>query len=244
MPPTKKAKPSRTKKIPAPADVAVKVDGQLKKLWDQQRAVLEQAQAQGAKSFDVLWEAVDAIVSHDPPLYVVGDYGSAREFFAKAVHETERTALRNIRVARYASAAQEEKFGVSMLDAALGYIEAKNGGPLNGKAPIDFDRLKIPVKVDGATHQRTLAEVTVKDIQAATSKLTNGANRKPKSDTYRALSTELSAQKPLAGVEVSEHAGIFSFRNVPAGALAHFGNAVIRGAGKAPVTKKAKASKR
>ncbi|HSQ67628.1 MAG TPA: hypothetical protein VLM85_30670 [Polyangiaceae bacterium] len=240
----RKAKPRATKKTVEPADVAVKVDGKLKKLWDDHLRILEDAQARGAKAFDVLWETVDDILGHDPPLYVVGDYGSAREFLDEVLHETERTALRNIRVARHASAAQEERYGVSTLDAALGYLEAKNGAPLGGKAPIDFERLKIPVQTNGQPHLRALADVTVKDIEAATAKLTSGNKRKPKSETYRALSAALAAQKPLAGVELSEHAGIFSFRNVPAGALAHFGNAVARGAGKITAPGKGNGKKR
>jgi len=236
-----KARPSRTKTIPEPADVRVKVDGKLKQLWDEQHKVLEQAKGRGAKAFDVLWEAVDAIVNHDPPLYVVGEYGSAREFFAKELHETERTALRNIRVARYATAAQEERLGVSTLDAAIAFLEAKNGGPL-GKAPIDFDRLKVPVRIDGAMHFRALEHVTVKDIQAATSAMNGAARRKPKTETMRGLEAELAAQRPLADVAVTEHKGVFSFRNVPAGALQHFGHAVARGAGRAG-TQKVAASK-
>ncbi len=239
IPPMRKARPRRTKPLPllmSPGDPKVKVDAKLKKLWDEHLATLRDAQARGSRAFDVLWETAEAIVTHDPPLYVVGDYRSAREFYEKALHETERTALRNIRVAHHASAAQEERYGVSTLDAALGYLEAKNGGPL-GKAPIDFDRMKVPVKADGTTHLRALANATVTDIQAATSKLTSAARRKPRSQTYEALSAELTKHAPLASVVVSEHAGLFSFRDVPAGALAHFGNAVARGAGKVTVPK-------
>ncbi len=226
-----KGKLSRTKKIASAADVRVKVDGKLKSLWDRHLRALEQAKGQGAKAFDLLWEVVDVIVNHDPPLWVVGDYASASEFFAKELHETERTAQRNIRVARYATAAEEERYGVSTLDAAIGFLEAKHGGPLPGRAPIAFERVTIPVKQGGVTHARRLADVSVKQIQAATAALTGGAKKHPASDAYRAITKALAAQKPLANVEVHERNGLFAFHGVPSGALHHFGAAVTRASG-------------
>src|SRR6185503_13796071 len=95
-----KAKPSRTKALPK---VDVRVDPKLKALFDQHMAILREAQGEGAVAFDRLWESVDAIVNHEPPLYVVGGYASADAFFAGVLKETSRTAQRNIRVARFAT---------------------------------------------------------------------------------------------------------------------------------------------
>lgn len=200
---------------------------------------LAAAQSQGAKAFDALWEAVDAIVNHEPPLYVVGDFATANQFFEGVLKETPRTAQRNIRVARFATPAHEEKYGVATLDAALAYLQAKNGAPLAGHHPIDFDALTVPVVVKGETKKKKLAELTVRDLAAATAKLTGGARAKPKSDAYRAIAGELATVKPLADVGVHESAGVFSFDRVPAGALEHFANAVLRGARKGATPAKA-----
>ena len=222
-----KAKPSRTKALPK---IDVRVDPKLKALFDQHMKVLHDAQGEGAVAFDRLWESVDAIVNHEPPLYVVGGYASADAFFAGALKETSRTAQRNIRVARFATPEHETKYGIATLDAVLGYLQSKAGAPLSGHHPIDFDRVRIPI----GGHVRSLDKLTVRDIQAATAKLTDGAHAKPKSDVLRAVGAALAAEKPLADVEVHEHAGFMSFARVPASALQHFGNAVIRGAGKVP----------
>ena len=47
----------------APRDVKVKVDAGLKKRYD----ALD-AKKRGSSAFDALWEAVGAILEHDPPL--------------------------------------------------------------------------------------------------------------------------------------------------------------------------------
>jgi hypothetical protein len=234
-----KSKSLRTRTAATPASVTVKVAPALKAAYDKNMKVLASAQSQGAKAFDALWEAVDAIVNHEPPLYVVGDFATANQFFESVLKETPRTAQRNIRVARFATPAQEEKYGIATLDAALAYLQAKNGAPLTGHHPIDFDALTIPVDSKGETKKKKLSDVTVRDLAAATAKLTGGARAKPKSEAYHAIAKELTAQKPLAGVGIHESAGVFSFERVPSGALEHFANAVLRGArGAAPAAAK------
>ncbi len=157
MPKTKKAKRSKV----TPKDVKVAVDPSLKKAWDAIAKRIDAAEHEGASSFDELWEAAAEAVDHDPPLYVFGGYKTAAEFFKERLHTDVRTAQRNMRVARYASPAEEERYGTTNLDAALGWLEAKHG-PLNGRLPVAFDKLKISIE-DKPT---PFAELTAAQINA------------------------------------------------------------------------------
>ena len=110
-----------------PADVAVPVDAKLKARWDAALAEVGKAKARGASAFDELYEAVGAIIDHDPPLYVLGGYASVKEFAAEVLGEKARTVQRNVRVARFASPRDEDKYGVTKLDAATRATRASAG---------------------------------------------------------------------------------------------------------------------
>ena len=58
-------------------------------------------------------------------LYVAGGYESAKAFVAEEAKETLRTAQRNVRVAKYASPAEEQRWGTTLLDAALAYVSVQ-----------------------------------------------------------------------------------------------------------------------
>jgi hypothetical protein len=229
------AKPAPKRRVPtanaAPRDVAVKVDPKLKRLWDQTRAVIEQAKGQGATAFDELWEAVGRAVSHEPPLYVLGGYASPKEFFREELHEEERTARRYMRVAKFATPNEEATYGVAVLDAAIGYLEAKGGRAVDGALPVAFDRLRIPLvggARDGAAASVPLAEATVAQINAATRALADRAKKKPgpKSALRDALLATLKADKTLAAIAVHEANGFVSFTHVPVAAMARFARAL------------------
>ena len=116
-------RPKRRNKLapkPSARDVKVAVDPSLKAAWDAIGKRLDAAEHAGASAFDELWEAAADAVNHDPPLYVFGGYKTAAEFFTERLHSDVRTAQRNMRVARYASPAEEERYGTTNLDAALG----------------------------------------------------------------------------------------------------------------------------
>ena len=119
----------RTKLAPKPSarDVKVPVDASLKAAWDAVAKRLDAAEHSGSEAFDDLWEAAADVVAHEPPLYIFGGYKTAAEFFKERLHTDERTAQRNMRVARYASPAEEERYGSTNLDAALAWLEAKHG---------------------------------------------------------------------------------------------------------------------
>ncbi len=224
---TKRSPRKRNTKARAP-DVAVKVDARLKKLWDKTLADIREAQQKGAGSFDRLWEAAASVVDHDPPLYVLGGYASAAEFFDQVLHEDERAARRFIRVARYATPAEEDKYGTSVLDAALGYVEARIGKPLDGPLPVAFDRLKIEVNREGKKARLPLEQLTVAEIAAAAKALRKtGKAASRASETQRAMSTALGAVKALSEVHVQERNGLASFSRVPVAQLKAFAKRLL-----------------
>ena len=220
-PRTTKRPKQTTAGLSAPSpDVLVKVDAKLKALYERSLRAIDDATTRGMSAFDERWEAADAILSHNPPLYVVGGYKDAREFFREVMREEARTAFRWVRVARYASPREEETFGPTLLDAAISYIEAKYG-PVDGSLPVAFDRLKLPVRRAGAERKVPLSECTVLDVVAATRKLRkpkpNGRNR-----AADAFVESLGKVASLAGVQVRERAGLVTFANVPVAALDRF----------------------
>jgi len=168
---------------PSARDVKVAVDPSLKKAWDAVAKRLDAAEHFGSSAFDELWEAAADAVDHEPPLYVFGGYKTAAEFFEQRLHTDARTAQRNIRVARYASPAEEERYGTTNLDAALGWLEAKHG-PLGGRLPVAFDKLRI--EVDGKA--TSFEKLTAAQINAATRAL-----RGKKTPAHRARSAFESA---------------------------------------------------
>jgi len=208
-----------TRRSPSP-DVLVKVDAKLKALYERSLGAIDDATSRGTSAFDERWEAADAILSHNPHLYVVGGYKDAREFFREVMHEEARTAFRWVRVARYASPREEETFGPTLLDAAISYMEAKYG-PVDGSLPLAFERLKLPITRGGAERKVPLAECSVLEVVAATRKL-----RKPKpggrSHAADAFVESLGKIASLGGVQVRERAGLVTFANVPVAALDRF----------------------
>lgn len=222
------------------ADVSVPVDAALKKRWDELSSTLHAAQAKGASAFDDVWEAAAAIVEHEPPLYVLGGYATAREFFREVLHEDERLARRMMRVARFATPAEEQRYGTSKLDAALAYLEAKTGGALVGSLPVAFERLKLPITRDGKRSNVPLEEVTVAEIQAATRGLAASKKRERSSPARHALVSAVTAIESLAEVRVSEANGYATFAHVPLAALGVFRTALgrVKLPGEATATRK------
>lgn len=225
---TKKAKRTKLAKAQAPHDVKVAVDAKLKGQWDKTLAAIEKAKGQGAEAFDELWEAVAAVVEHDPPLYVIGGYGSAAEFFEEVLKEKARTAYRFIRVAKYATPQEEERYGTTVLDAALAYVEATIGKPLSGPLPIAFDRLRIPVTRDGKSTRLSLAEATAEEIAKATRELTtkSGKSTAAPNPVEHALQGAMAGNSSLKTVRASVRGGVATFSKVPVASIPVFGKAL------------------
>lgn len=141
--------------------------------------MLRAADREGASAFDQKWEAVSAIVEHDPPLYLAGGMATVKEFLSKHVGETERTARRYMRVARYASPAEEVRFGTTKLDSILDYFEAKAGQPLEGRLPVDFAKVRLSVKRDDKDVRLGLEELTLDELRVETRKLRRSGGQAP-----------------------------------------------------------------
>lgn len=212
----------------SPKDVRVPVDATLKRRFDALQAVILAAKARGASAFDELWEAVAEVIDHDPPLYFVGAFKDAPEYFREVLGENQRNARRYMRVARYASPKDEQRYGVTKLDAALAFIEAKLGAPLAAPPlPVALDRLRIPI-VEGKTKRTVrLDQATEEQVRAAVRALTKGPPG-PKSAAQSALSTSLGRVKSLAEVRVRVKSGRATFTNVPLAALDQFARAVVQ----------------
>jgi hypothetical protein len=215
--------PKKTKKSPALA--AVKVDPALKKRWDALCRIVDHARHEGALDWDVLWEAVGKIVEHEPPLYELGGYKNAADYFRRALGESDRVASRYIRVAKLASPAEEELYGVAKLDAGLSLIEAKLGADLSHPPlPIAFDKLRIPRAGGGSV---SFKDARVEEVVAAARALSKKP-RPPTSSAERALAETFAKHTAYQGVRVRVRNGLATLSGVPVGALDVFGTLLHR----------------
>ena len=215
---TAKAKgprPKRTGLLARPVNVEIKVDRALKTKWDASVHAIQAAKREGAGAFDVLWETVGAVLDHDPPLYLAGGIASGREFLTKLVGENERTARRLVRVAKYASPAEEAKYGVSKLDAAIAFVEAKAGAPAKGRVPVAFEALRIPVERGGKSLRLPLEDALVEEIAAATRKLLRPHEARPRPTPVVIAVTRSLDDAKIKGVHVSSSRGKVTLSGIP-----------------------------
>jgi hypothetical protein len=226
---TAKPRPSRTSLLARPVVVDLKVNQELRKRWQKALEVIKDAKREGAAAFDVLWETVAEIVDHDPPLYLAGGLATTKAFLSEHLEETERSARRWMRVAKFASPTEEARYGVSKLDAVIAYLEAKSGGPIKGSLPVAFDKLKIPVERDGKTLQVPLDEATVEQVHTAARKLSRAAQKRPArtSPVLVAITRELSKGK-LRGISAKISSGKLMLGAVPLDALTDLADALRR----------------
>ncbi len=223
----RRATPHKTKKSPAKrtAAVVIHVDPALKREYRRLVAVISQASANEKKDFDVRWEAAGKIVEHSPPLFFAGGIAGAHDFYRKVMREEPRQAERFVRVAKFASPAEEEHYGIAKLDAAIGFVSAKIGMlPEHPPLPIAFDRLRVPVK----SGTKSLAHATVAEVRAATTALTGKSKKRPRSAAHTAITHSLEGIASLEDVLVSEREGYLSFHRVPVAALEHFIRAMVK----------------
>jgi hypothetical protein len=212
---------SKTKKPAAPkGDVRVPVDPKLKKAYDALVATIEEATHREAVDFYARWGAAADVVNHSPPLYTLGGYATANDFYEKVMEENPRNAQRYVRVVGFTKSGDDEAFGgVAKLDALLGFIEAKIGHPLvHPPLPVALDHLRIPV--NGAT--KRAKDATVAEVRAATAKLTKSWHKKPKTPAQTAVMAAMGKIDSLKDVQAHEHAGLMTFTNVPIAAMSRF----------------------
>ncbi len=149
------------------AKVVVKVDQQLKALWEEATKKLSQATSAEAQDWDARYESIATILDHQPPLYLAGGFSTDADFIAKVVKEDKTSLYRNLRIARHASAEEIAKYTVSALDLAIAILESKNGAPLKGRTPIAFDKLRFSFKDTTGLVTRAFSEMTVAQLRLA-----------------------------------------------------------------------------
>ena len=224
MPKSKSTKKKARASVAKPKRDVVKVrtDPARQRRYDELAKAMRGARLGEARGFDAYWESVGEVI--DAQLYIEGGYSTADAWMKAVVHEPKRTALRNVRVARYASPDEESRWGVTKLDAALSFIEAKLGAPIAGKLPIKLDALRIPVERDGKKGTRGLDDVDAAEIAVATKRLrrVDGTERARRSPIEPAYVDAIQKVAGLRGMSVRFHDGRISFGNVPMSQLEPF----------------------
>ena len=81
------------------AKVVVKIDAGLKRLYAQAMKRYQDATRKGRMAWRERYEALAALVEHDPPMFIAGGYSTEEEFFKTEVEEARQTVYRNMRVA-------------------------------------------------------------------------------------------------------------------------------------------------
>jgi hypothetical protein len=120
------------------------------------------------EGWDEMYEALDAILYSDPPLYLAASLKTARAFLADYLPGvTELTARNNIRVARSFDPADEQKHGISKLSLLLDYLEATGSGKLEPGIKINPDRTTVVVPRGKTTRKVLFPELTYDDLRAA-----------------------------------------------------------------------------
>jgi hypothetical protein len=199
------SKSRATSKPTGPADVAPKPDPKRKARYAALAKSIKDARKDTLQNFDALYEAIAEVLDHE--LFLDAGYRSATQWIEEVVKEPARTVQRNARVAKYATPAEEERYGVAKLDSALDYIEAVAGGPTKVPLPVRFDTLKITITdADGTRKKLSLEEASVKDIDAARKQLVASdepAAAERRSPAERAIVKALRKFASLAAVTVS-----------------------------------------
>jgi hypothetical protein len=206
--------------------VPVRTDPARRKRFASLVALLGSAKRKEASGFDAYWEAVSEI--DDRGLFVDGGYETFDAFLAGVVKVKRRTAARMMRVAKYASPAEETTYGTALLDAALGYIEALTGGPVQGKLPIAFAKLRIPCVRDGKKTKRPLKEVIVAEVNRARLEILKPRKQDKRAPEEALLRAALAKDKALAGLDVRVIAGTLRFGPIPLGLVARLAKALAK----------------
>ncbi len=196
----------------------MKVDPALKRAWTKAISKLRAHRKREAEDSDEEWETAGAILEHHPPLYELGGYKNAGEFFQEELGVNERVGRACVRVAEHATPADEEKYGIFLLDAALGLFEATHG-PLSRRVPVDFSRVRPGGK--------KLEACTVAFVKAQTARARG--KKAPRATTrYRdALSKAFAKHAAFRALRIRESSGKMSFQGIPNASLRTFAEVVL-----------------
>lgn len=172
-------------------DIEVKIDRKLAVAWKAQHAKLMKASQEGAHDWDARYEAIAAILEHEPPLYLAGGYSTDKQFIDEVLHEDRTSVLRNVHVATCATADDVALYGATKLSLAIALLEAKNGGPLKHGAPIAFAKLRCTFKQSGKTATKPFAQCSAAEVRAAISLARGPQADKAKSPEAKAVAAAL-----------------------------------------------------
>lgn len=123
-----------------------------------------------------------------------------------------------MRVAKVASPADEQKYTVTKIDAAIGWLEAKQGKPIGKSLPTPLAKLRIAITRDGKARTASLVEATVAEIRAATRAILAKAGRsraKAKEPAQTKIEAAFGKAKGLEGVKVRVAGGLLHVGAVP-----------------------------
>jgi hypothetical protein len=204
------------------------VDPALERQWERQLARVQAATARDARAFDEKYEAIAAIIEHEPPLYLAGGCKTFGEFVRKYIHEDEKLVRMWVDVATHATPEEEAKYTPTRLAALLSYLRATHEG---GAVPdtIRWDRLKVPVRTGRTTKQIPALEASVREIRAATSDALRGRGARPRGEPEAQARAKAALREAgLEEVVIAWRDGEYSFRAVPGYALREFARALMK----------------
>jgi hypothetical protein len=185
------------KKPAAPNPMA---DPVLKARYDDELTRFNSARSGEMAGWDEMYEALDAILYSDPPLYLAGSIKSARAFLSEHLPGvTEATARGNIRVARSFDPDDEKQYGVSKLGLLLDYLEASGGARLEPGIKINPDRSVVRVRNGKSTRKVKFKDLSYDELRAAV--------RGAKGSTSKDHSTDPPAVKTIRAALRAAHLG-------------------------------------
>ncbi len=88
-------KPKKSNAKTASPSAAEIIDRALERDWKRALSALESARSGEAEQWDAKWEAVDAILAHDPPLYLAAGLKTERAFRERYLPGVAQSTMRD-----------------------------------------------------------------------------------------------------------------------------------------------------
>lgn len=200
------------------------VDPALRKAYDRLLKEIDAADRDAARGWDRKYEAAGEVL--DKKLFLLSPYGTAEKWCQAVLQgDTYRTALRNVRVARYCSPEDEHKYGTAKLDAVLTYLDTKTHGLKAGSLKVDLEKLRIPVVEKKTVRRLRIKEASVKQILAA-ARGESAGKKLSRSPLEEVFVKPFAKDRDLKAVSVRVSDGTVHFGGVPLSALARFARIV------------------
>ena len=158
--------PQRSRTPVAELSPAALIDRKLDAAWKSAARTIAGEGIEESNHWDAKWEAVDRVLTHDPPLYLAGGFKTAKAFCSKHLPGVHLQTVRDhTRVARHFTAAHEAAHGVTALAAPLDYLEAVAGEL--PRVAIDPARTRVVVRRGRANETVLFPTLTTDEMRAA-----------------------------------------------------------------------------